>query len=59
MARAGLAPLESAKPAGLGLGMMLSHATLARLGGTLSLDNRAEGGVHARITLPLALEEKT
>lgn len=59
LARAGLAPLESAKPAGLGLGMMLSHATLARLGGTLSLDNRAEGGVHARIMLPLALEEKT
>ncbi|WP_168209755.1 HAMP domain-containing histidine kinase [Chromobacterium paludis] len=57
LARAGLAPLESAKPAGMGLGMMLSHATLARLGGSLSLDNRAEGGVHARIELPLALEE--
>ncbi|MEO9386067.1 ATP-binding protein [Chromobacterium phragmitis] len=53
LARAGLAPLDSAKPAGLGLGMMLSHATLARLGGTLRLDNRAEGGVHARIELPL------
>ncbi|MCD4485939.1 sensor histidine kinase [Chromobacterium vaccinii] len=53
LARAGLAPLDSSKPAGLGLGMMLSHATLARLGGTLSLDNRAEGGVHARIELPL------
>ncbi|WP_156504599.1 MULTISPECIES: ATP-binding protein [Chromobacterium] len=53
LARAGLTPLDSAKPAGLGLGMMLSHATLARLGGTLSLDNRAEGGVHARIELPL------
>ncbi|WP_246879353.1 ATP-binding protein [Chromobacterium violaceum] len=53
LARAGLAPLDSSKPAGLGLGMLLSHATLARLGGTLSLDNRAEGGVHARIELPL------
>ncbi len=57
LARAGLAPLDSSKPAGLGLGMMLSHATLARLDGTLSLDNRAEGGVHARIELPL--EEET
>ncbi|WP_233492907.1 ATP-binding protein [Chromobacterium sp. ATCC 53434] len=57
LARAGLAPLESAKPAGLGLGMLLSHATLARLGGTLSLDNRADGGVRARIELPLGLED--
>ncbi|OWY37703.1 ATP-binding protein [Xenophilus sp. AP218F] len=56
LARAGLAPLESAKPAGMGLGVMLSHATLARLGGTLSLDNRAQGGVHARVCLPLKLE---
>ncbi|UTH75222.1 ATP-binding protein [Chromobacterium sp. IIBBL 290-4] len=55
--RAGLTPLESAKPAGMGLGMLLSHATLARLGGELSLDNRAEGGVHARIRLPLRIEE--
>ncbi|TDR76662.1 ATP-binding protein [Paludibacterium purpuratum] len=50
---AGLGQLQSAKPAGLGLGVMLSHATLARLGGSLTLDNRLSGGVHARITLPL------
>jgi two-component system sensor histidine kinase RegB len=50
---AGLGLLHSGKPAGLGLGVMLSHATLARLGGNLTLDNRPAGGVHARITLPL------
>ena len=55
--RAGLAPLDSDKPAGMGLGVMLSHATLARLGGTLTLDNRAEGGVHACVRLPLPQEE--
>jgi two-component system sensor histidine kinase RegB len=56
-ARAGLAPLASDKPAGMGLGVMLSHATLARLNGTLTLDNRPEGGVHACVRLPLRLEE--
>lgn len=55
--RAGLAPLASDKPAGMGLGVLLSHATLARLGGTLSLDNRPQGGVHACVRLPLRLEE--
>ncbi|KZE33452.1 ATP-binding protein [Crenobacter luteus] len=53
LARAGLAPLSSDKPAGLGLGVMLSHATLSRLGGTVRLENRAGGGVLARVTLPL------
>jgi two-component system sensor histidine kinase RegB len=56
--RAGLAPLTSSKPAGMGLGVMLSHATLARLGGTLTLENRPEGGVHACVRLPLRLEEQ-
>ncbi|HJV06215.1 MAG TPA: HAMP domain-containing sensor histidine kinase [Chromobacteriaceae bacterium] len=54
--RAGLRPLASDKPAGMGLGVMLSHATLARLGGSLSLDNRPQGGVHARVSLPLTRE---
>lgn len=55
--RAGLAPMGSSKPAGLGLGMMLSHATLAKLGGSLSLSNREEGGVHARVWLPVTLHK--
>nr|WP_246210987.1 ATP-binding protein [Vogesella oryzae] len=50
---AGLAPLDSAKPAGLGLGVLLSHATLSQLGGELKLDNDAAGGVRATLRLPL------
>ncbi|WP_024304181.1 ATP-binding protein [Pseudogulbenkiania sp. MAI-1] len=56
--RAGLTPLDSDKPAGLGIGMLLSHATLARLSGSLELTNRAQGGVHARVTLPLTLTHR-
>ncbi|MEQ6289557.1 ATP-binding protein [Vogesella sp. GCM10023246] len=50
---AGLAPLDSDKPAGLGLGVLLSHATLSQLGGELKLDNAAAGGVRATLRLPL------
>lgn len=50
---AGLSQMQSGKRAGLGIGVMLSHATLARLGGSLTLDNRPAGGVHARVVLPL------
>ncbi|OYD23298.1 histidine kinase dimerization/phospho-acceptor domain-containing protein [Oceanimonas baumannii] len=51
--RAGLDQFDSVKPAGLGLGVWLSHATLSRLNGRLELSNHAEGGVYARILLPL------
>lgn len=53
LARAGLAPQVSAKPAGLGLGVMLTHVTLSRLGGTLALTNGAAGGVRACVCVPL------
>jgi len=53
LARAGLAPLDSDKPAGLGLGVMLSHVTLSHLGGELRLENDAAGGVCATLRLPL------
>ena len=56
--RAGLTPLPSSKPVGMGLGVMLSHATLARLGGSLRLLNRPEGGVHAQVRLPLLVDDK-
>lgn len=52
LARAGLAPLDSSKPAGMGIGMMLSHATLSHLGGELQLINEAQGGVLAIIRMP-------
>ncbi|SCK15908.1 ATP-binding protein [Vogesella sp. LIG4] len=51
--QAGLAPLDSGKPAGLGLGVLLSHATLSQLGGELKLDNDPAGGVRAIVRLPL------
>ncbi|PSJ45082.1 sensor histidine kinase [Zobellella taiwanensis] len=53
--RAGLNQQESAKPAGLGMGVWLAHATFSRLDGSLTLRNHAEGGVYARIRLPLRL----
>ena len=53
LARAGLAPLDSNKPAGLGLGVMLSHVTLSHLGGELRLENDVAGGVCATLRLPL------
>lgn len=54
--KAGLDIQESDKPAGLGLGVRLSHATLSRLSGSLTLSNHEEGGVFARIILPLITE---
>lgn len=51
--QAGLAPLDSDKPAGLGIGVLLSHATLSQLGGELQLDNDPAGGVRASVRLPL------
>lgn len=38
---------------GMGLGLLLSHASLERVGGTLSLLPRAGGGTLTRIVLPL------
>lgn len=51
--KAGLDILESDKPSGLGLGVRLSHATLSRLSGSLTLENHAQGGVFAKIVIPL------
>lgn len=56
LSRAGLAEQDSSKPVGLGLGMLLSHATLSRLGGSVNLANRAAGGVCAQLILPIILE---
>jgi len=44
---------QSSKPDGLGLGLALSHATVERLGGTLTLDGADGGGVCVRFELPL------
>jgi two-component system sensor histidine kinase RegB len=43
----------STKAHGLGMGLLLSRAALQRFGGTLTLADRAAGGVEAQIDLPL------
>ena len=43
----------STKNGGLGVGLYLAHATLQRLGGTVTVHNRDGGGTLTRITLPL------
>jgi len=46
-------PGHSDKPDGLGLGLFLSHATIERHGGTVSLAPATGGGTLTRILLPL------
>jgi two-component system sensor histidine kinase RegB len=43
----------STKDDGLGIGLYLAHATLQRLGGTLTIRDRDDGGTLTHITLPL------
>ncbi len=50
--KAGRTPFSS-KENGLGLGLVLSHATLERIGGELTLMNRTGGGLRTRLTLPI------
>lgn len=52
-------PGHSEKPEGLGLGLFLSHATIERHGGTVSLGPAPGGGTLTHIMLPLKLEEVT
>ncbi|ADN75708.1 integral membrane sensor signal transduction histidine kinase [Ferrimonas balearica DSM 9799] len=43
---------ERVESRSLGVGLLLSHATFERLGGSLRLSNHREGGAEARICLP-------
>ena len=45
-------PFVTAKGKGLGLGLFLSHATIARYGGEIRLLNHPEGGTVAELQLP-------
>lgn len=47
----------STKNGGLGVGLYLAHATLQRLGGTVTVRNRQGGGTLTRITLPLLADK--
>jgi two-component system sensor histidine kinase RegB len=51
---AGLSPVTSTKQEGLGLGLFLSHATINRYGGEISLFQLDAGGTRVRITIPLS-----
>ncbi len=43
----------SSKAEGLGLGLVLSHATLERIGGRLTMTNRAGGGTRVTVRVPV------
>jgi two-component system sensor histidine kinase RegB len=47
------------KDEGMGVGLYLARATVARLGGDLSIRNREHGGTMTRITLPLLAADTT
>lgn len=51
-AQAGRVLFSSKAGRGWGMGLALTHATLERIGGSLTLTERAGGGTLARITLP-------
>lgn len=53
-ARAGHA-IFTTKQDGFGLGLVLSEASMSRLGGRVSLHRRQEGGTQTMITLPLSV----
>ncbi len=48
-------PFVSTKGKGLGLGLFLSHATIDRYGGKITLHNHPEGGTVAELQLPLVI----
>jgi two-component system sensor histidine kinase RegB len=47
-------PIIRASRSGLGMGLLLSHATVERYGGRIELRNDSEGGAEAILHLPLA-----
>lgn len=49
----------STKPGGSGLGLLLTHTTLSRWGGQVSLHRHEEGGTLTRLILPLVALNKT
>lgn len=50
-------PVIRASRAGLGIGLLLSHATVERFGGHIELHNASDGGTLATLVLPLLASE--
>jgi nitrogen fixation/metabolism regulation signal transduction histidine kinase len=50
-------PFFTTKPGGTGIGLVLSRQIAEAHGGTLTLENRCNGGCRARLRLPLATQE--
>jgi signal transduction histidine kinase len=46
-------PFETTKIQGTGLGLAVSRQIIEKLGGSLSISNRTEGGARCRITIPV------
>ncbi|MFT6892001.1 MAG: two-component system sensor histidine kinase RegB, partial [Halioglobus sp.] len=46
-------PVVHASDSGLGLGLLLSHATVERYGGNIELRNGPHGGTIATLSIPL------
>ncbi len=46
-------PFISVRNQGMGLGIYLANASISRLGGSIEMNNRPEGGAVTRIVLPL------
>ncbi len=46
-------PIIRASRRGLGIGLLLSHATVERYGGRIELLDASDGGTEARLYLPL------
>jgi two-component system, sensor histidine kinase RegB len=51
--------LFSNKPGGMGVGLMLSQASINRLGGSVTLQNHPEGGTVTTVSMPLQQMENT
>jgi len=51
-------PFVTTKRKGIGLGLFLSHATVARFNGQVALYNHEEGGTLAELSMPLELWSK-
>ncbi len=52
-------PIIRASRSGLGIGLLLSHATVERYGGRIELCNLKDGGAEATLYLPIQQKEST